>query len=130
MMAIAFNIRYDLHIQTRAHAHGGRSSSALCGAVKGPRTLTASHRDAHSLAQTLTASHRDCCSSCSLVPSPAPCHTDHHRARLPLWPLSRSRSSRHPPLWLLAGLDCLASSGVCPQALRTALFPGKRPPFS
>lgn len=51
MMAIAFNIRYDLHIQTRAHTHGGRSSSALCGAVKGPRTLTAPHRDAHSLAQ-------------------------------------------------------------------------------
>lgn len=59
MMAIAFNIRYDLHIQMRAHAHGGRSSSALCGAVKGPQTLTASHRDAHSLAQTLTAPHRD-----------------------------------------------------------------------
>lgn len=58
MMAIAFNIRYDLHIQTRTHAHGGRSSSALCGAVKGPRTLTAPHRDAHSLAQMLTASHR------------------------------------------------------------------------
>lgn len=130
MMAIAFNIRYDLHIQTRAHAHGGRSSSALCGAVKGPRTLTAPHRDAHSLAQTLTASHRDCSLAAALFPPLPRVTLTTTRARLPLWPLSRSRSSRHPPLWLLAGLDCLASSGVCPQALRTALFPGKRPPFS
>lgn len=106
MMAIAFNIRYDLHIQTRTHAHGGRSSSALCGAVKGPRTLTASHRDAHSLAQTLTASHRDCCSSCSLFPSAASCHTDHHlreapalaTVSVPLQPSSSPLAARRPGL--------------------------------
>lgn len=123
MMAIAFNIRYDLHIQTCTHAHGGRSSSALCGAVKGPRTLTASHRRSQPRTETAAL-------AAALFPPLPRVTLTTTRARLPLWPLSRSRSSRHPPLWLLAGLDCLASSGVCPQALRTALFPGKRPPFS